>query len=157
MSLRPIINTTYELNAGDNMEVIQRLPETTEEDKRHVVMDGGHDLRWLQSIRSTGAHICLLGNKDRPMTLTDLEAELSGPRRGRHACILIYEKVCHTLTWRLRMSGLRVTEKAFAFTRGQWRGSDNHNLLRTQVLVCSTSKIKSDLCVKVDMYLFRDK
>ena len=75
------------------MEIIERLPITTEEDKRYVVMDGGHDRRWLQSLQSTGAHLRLLGNWDKPMTLSDLEEELSGPRKGRHACIIIYEKV----------------------------------------------------------------
>ena len=79
--------------AGTNPEIIHRLPRTLPSDKHVVIMDGGNDKRWSQSIMTTGARVQFLGTPHKPMTRADLEKELRGPNRGRHACIVMYDQV----------------------------------------------------------------
>ncbi|XP_065177748.1 uncharacterized protein LOC135808478 [Sycon ciliatum] len=78
--------------AGTNPDLIHRLPKTSSNDKRIVIMDGGNDRRWAQSIETTGAQICYLGTEEQPMYARLLSSELSSLNRGLHACIVFYDK-----------------------------------------------------------------
>lgn len=56
------------------------LPDTSGLHRKEVVLDGGSDLRWSQSIQLTGAEIVIVGKPKQPMTAEQLAQSLSANR-----------------------------------------------------------------------------
>ena len=74
---------------GDDRSKIAALPDTSQFERRRVLMDAGSDTRWIRNIQLTGAQADLVGGHDGRLHMdgTGLKAELA---KGGVAAVVLF-------------------------------------------------------------------
>ena len=62
---------------GTSQERVRALPDVSSITRHEIIMDGGSDLRWNQSIMLTGAKLVLVGDAANPMTAAALQRAIT--------------------------------------------------------------------------------